>query len=49
MRVQEVGFALGYDDPSYFARSFRRATGLSASDYRRRLEDDGISARPNRI
>lgn len=46
MRVQEVGFALGYDDPSYFARSFRRATGLSASDYRRRLEDDGISARP---
>lgn len=46
MRVQEVGFALGFDDPAYFARSFRRALGMSAGDYRRRLEHDGVSARP---
>ncbi len=38
MRVQEIGFALGFDDPSYFARSFRREMGMSASDYRRRVE-----------
>ncbi|NEY90121.1 helix-turn-helix domain-containing protein [Tabrizicola oligotrophica] len=42
MRAQEVGFALGFDDPAYFARAFRRGMGMSASDYRRRLEgDDG--------
>lgn len=41
MRVQEVGFALGFDDPAYFARAFRRGTGMSASDYRRRLEGVG--------
>jgi AraC family transcriptional regulator, transcriptional activator of pobA len=38
MRVQEVGFALGYDDPAYFARAFRRLSGLSPSNYRARLE-----------
>lgn len=38
MRVQEVGFALGYDDPAYFARAFRRLSGLSPSDYRARLD-----------
>lgn len=38
MRVQEVGFALGYEDPAYFARVFRRGTGLSPGDYRARLE-----------
>lgn len=38
MRVQEVGFAIGYDDPAYFARAFRRNSGLSPSDYRARLE-----------
>lgn len=41
MRVQEVGFALGFDDPAYFARAFRRGLGMSASDYRRRLEGEG--------
>jgi AraC family transcriptional activator of pobA len=41
MQVQEVGFALGIDDPAYFARAFRRVLGMSASDYRRRLETDG--------
>lgn len=41
MRAQEVGFALGFDDPAYFARAFRRGMGMSASEYRRRLEGDG--------
>lgn len=38
MRAQEVGYALGFDDPAYFARAFRRGLGMSAGDYRRRLE-----------
>jgi AraC family transcriptional activator of pobA len=38
MRVQEVGFALGFDDPAYFARTFRRGTGMSPGDYRAKLE-----------
>lgn len=38
MRVQEVGFALGYDDPAYFARAFRRLSGQSPSAYRARLD-----------
>lgn len=40
MRVQEVGFALGFDDPAYFARVFRRSLGMSASEYRKRLGGD---------
>lgn len=38
MRIQDVGFALGFDDPAYFARSFRRGVGLSPQEYRKRLE-----------
>ena len=38
MRVQEVGFALGFDDPAYFARSFRRGMGMSPQEYRKHLE-----------
>lgn len=38
MRAQDVGFALGFDDPAYFARVFRRGMGMSVTEYRRRLE-----------
>lgn len=38
MQVQEVGFALGFDDPAYFGRVFARVTGLSPGAYRARLE-----------
>lgn len=33
--VAEISFALGFDDPSYFGRFFRRATGQSPAGYRR--------------
>jgi len=29
-----IGYALGFEDPAYFSRSFRRMTGQSPSDYR---------------
>lgn len=38
MRVQDVGFALGYDDPAYFSRAFQRGLGLSPGAYRARLD-----------
>lgn len=40
MQVQEVGYATGFDDPSYFARAFQRGMGLTPSAYRARLEGD---------
>jgi AraC family transcriptional activator of pobA len=34
LSVAEVGFRLGYDDPSYFTRRFHRAMGQTPTDYR---------------
>lgn len=34
LSVAEISFALGFDDPSYFGRFFRRDTGLSPASYR---------------
>ncbi len=41
MSVAEVGYTLGFDDPAYFSRAFRRHYGQSPSEYRRGL---GISS-----
>lgn len=38
MSVQQVGFALGYDDPPYFSRVFGRVTGMTPSAYRAHLD-----------
>lgn len=35
--VQEIATALGYDDCSYFARLFKKDTGVTPSDYRKNL------------
>lgn len=34
LRVEEVGAALGYEDPNYFSRQFRRFVGRSPRAYR---------------
>lgn len=38
--VASVGYGLGFDDPSYFSRAFRRAMGLSPAAYRAGFERD---------
>ncbi|MDI6028611.1 AraC family transcriptional regulator [Corticibacterium sp. UT-5YL-CI-8] len=38
MSVSSVAFSLGFDEASYFSRSFQRNTGLSPSAYRARFE-----------
>ncbi|WP_207101751.1 helix-turn-helix transcriptional regulator, partial [Paracoccus shandongensis] len=35
--IAEIGHRLGFDDPPYFSRRFRVATGQSPSEYRGRF------------
>lgn len=35
-----IGHQLGYDDPSYFSRAFRRATGMTPGAYRQGFDGD---------
>jgi AraC family transcriptional activator of pobA len=42
MTIREVSDALGFGDPAYFTRFFRRATGVSPREFRQRT--DGPSA-----
>jgi AraC-like DNA-binding protein len=37
IKVIDVALALGYEEPTHFARAFRRAAGISPSEYRRQL------------
>ena len=55
--VKQIADALGYDDPAYFARSFRQHTGTTASEFRRRtmrrvpeldMLPPAVAARPSR-
>jgi len=39
LSAQAVAYQLGYQDPSYFNRRFRRGIGLSPGAYRRKLEE----------
>jgi transcriptional regulator GlxA family with amidase domain len=35
--IDEVGYQVGYDDPTFFRRLFKRKTGLSPAAYRRKM------------
>jgi AraC-like DNA-binding protein len=35
---KEVAYKLGYEDPSYFARIFRKRTGLAPTDFRNKMD-----------
>lgn len=36
--VKEIGYHLGFEDPSYFARFFKKNTGLTAGEFKGRQE-----------
>lgn len=38
LSISEIGYQLGYSDPAYFSRVFRRATGQSPREFRRKLD-----------
>lgn len=44
MTVAEVAYYLGYDDPAYFSRAFRRYVGCSPRDFRNRQSAAGRTA-----
>lgn len=41
MSAQQVAYYLGYDDPSYFSRAFKRSLHLSPSAYRAHFDSSG--------
>lgn len=40
MRAYEISEAIGFDDAGYFSKMFKKATGLSPKDYRRKKTDE---------
>ncbi len=38
--IAEIGYALGYDDPSHFSRVFRRHEGLTPKEYRQGFDPE---------
>jgi transcriptional regulator GlxA family with amidase domain len=42
--VDEIGFAIGYEDPSFFRRLFKRRTGVAPARYRRVFQPIGGAA-----
>lgn len=41
LKVFQIGRTVGYDDPAYFAATFRRSTGHTPIDYKRRFILEG--------
>lgn len=37
--VQEIGYALGYDEPGYFGKLFKKVTGLTPQQFRRQFRE----------
>jgi AraC family 4-hydroxyphenylacetate 3-monooxygenase operon regulatory protein len=40
MPVSQVAYELGYQDPAYFARFFKKQIGETASDFRQNQKRD---------
>ncbi|MBS1755081.1 MAG: helix-turn-helix domain-containing protein [Ferruginibacter sp.] len=38
--VKEIGYALGFDDPAYFTRFFKKQTGVSPNEYKVQGSDE---------
>jgi two-component system, response regulator YesN len=48
-RVTEVAYAVGFNDLSHFARTFRRKVGCSPSEYRRSLQSTPVPGYGERL
>jgi AraC family transcriptional activator of pobA len=35
--IAQIAYALGFEDPAYFSRTFANATGLAPSDFRAKV------------
>ncbi|MDH3748909.1 MAG: helix-turn-helix domain-containing protein [Gammaproteobacteria bacterium] len=44
MRIAEVAHCVGFSDPSYFTRVFKRYIGVAPSGYRAAIEESGVIA-----
>ena len=44
MPIDEIAWRVGYEDPAFFRRLFKRITGLSPGAYRRKLQLPGYAA-----
>ncbi|ADB42195.1 helix-turn-helix domain-containing protein [Spirosoma linguale] len=41
--IKEIGFQLGFNDPSYFVRFFKKQTGQTPAEFRQSLVGSGVS------
>jgi transcriptional regulator GlxA family with amidase domain len=41
--IEQISWAVGYEDPASFRRLFKRLTGLTAGEYRRRFRLPGVA------
>ena len=49
--VEDIGYAVGYEDPAFFRRLFKRTTGMTPAGYRRayaRIATESRSVSPSR-
>jgi transcriptional regulator GlxA family with amidase domain len=42
--LDDIGYEVGYEDPAFFRRLFRRTTGLTPAVYRRKYNGIGAAA-----
>jgi AraC family transcriptional activator of pobA len=40
--ISELSYAIGFSDPAYFTRFFKKATGEAPKAFRKRVEELGV-------